>query len=216
MRGAALLIGAILLSGCGSLASNPGADFSDAPESRARPALAIPRHASYAEALAAWRGPEDVNAWIGAEFQYDMDRAVALSETARAGQPATPIIEPAAFYARPEGVCVDLARFAVETLRRVAPELRVRYLMIEFEPASVRGQVLRRHWVAVYENADGIRVVADSKRPGIIAGPYQTLQQFAEEYARLRGRQIVHYRELDSYQRKMKSAASRQVRERLE
>jgi hypothetical protein len=27
-----------------------------------------------------------------------------------------PIIEPAAFFAKPSGVCIDLARFAVETL----------------------------------------------------------------------------------------------------
>jgi hypothetical protein len=44
--------------------------------------------------------------------------------------------------------------------------------MIEFDPVSLAGNTLRRHWIASYER-NGMRYFfADSKRPGHIAGPY--------------------------------------------
>jgi hypothetical protein len=212
MRATARLLGVALVAGCAALpptsdlATDPA---SDAPERRAAFVVPVRQHASYVEALAAWRGPEDLNAWIGAMFEYDTDRAVALSETQRAGTPAPPVHDPEAFFARPKGVCVDLARFAVETMARVSPELKARYLVIEFDPARLRGNVVRRHWVAVYERADGFRVVADSKRPGVIAGPYATIDEFVADYARYRGREVVAYSELDSYLRKPRAQARR-------
>jgi hypothetical protein len=209
MRFVVLPFAAALLWGCGTLPASSDA-ASDAPEPNARAAVrSLPMPASYAEALAAWHAPRDVNAWIGAKFEYDTDRAVALSESQRRAGPAPRIVEPAAFYDRPAGVCVDLARFAVETLKQVSPEVEARYLMIEFDPATLRGQVLRRHWVVVYDSPEGLRVFADSKRPGVIAGPYRTVDEFIAEYARFRQRQVVSYRELDSYQRRQRTQAKR-------
>lgn len=190
----------VLLTGCASVRDTLDR-ASDAPEPGYTRSVPTPQPATYEQALAAWGHAEDVNAWIGANFRYDVDRAVALSERQRAAGPSVSILEPHAFYANPAGMCVDLARFAVETLRHVSPGANARYLMIEFDPASIRGQVLRRHWVAVYESSDGIRVVADSKRPGLISGPYRTVDEFVSEYAQYRQRRIVSYRELDSYQR---------------
>jgi len=210
MRSFAFLAGAaLLISGCTlvPLQADPG---SDAPERRPSAAEAVWRPDSYRQALASWRTPEDVNAWIGATFEYDVERAIALSESQRAARPAPPILDPGAFFERPKGVCVDLARFAVETLQAVAPALKPRYLMIEFNPTRLRGQVLRRHWVVAYEGADGLRIIGDSKRPGVIAGPYRTLDDFIGDYARYRGREIVSYRELESYQRKLRQQRAQQ------
>ena len=134
-----------------------------------------------------------------------MSRAMQLSETQRQANGRMPILAPEAFFAAPRGVCVDLSRFAVETLRAIAPEARAAYVMIEFDPVSISGNTLRRHWVASFER-DGKRYFfADSKRPGHMAGPYGSTQEFIDEYARYRGRRIVSFREAESFERKART-----------
>ena len=182
---------------------------SDAPAPRAATAQPQPVFASYADALAAWREPEDVNAWIGARFAYDSHRALLLSESERAVGKAPAIYEPSEFYSRPIGICVDLSRFAVETLRALAPELNPRYLMVEFSPMLRKGQVLRRHWLASYERDGGHYFFADSKVPGQISGPYASVQAFISEYAAVRQRQVLGFRLQDSYRRQPRSQQRR-------
>ena len=199
-----------------ALAASPGAPAadprSDAPEDRVVVAPARPAPPDYRAALAAWRGVDDVNAWIGASFAYDADRAMRLSETQRASA-RLPIHPPDAFYATPSGVCVDLARFGVETLRAIDPATKPVYLMIEFAPMAVAGNVLRRHWLAGFER-DGARwFFADSKRPGHLAGPYASTAAFVDAYATYRGREVVAFRERDGYERTMRAQAPRHVRE---
>ena len=187
--------------------------LSDAPEDPPRPTREIADFPSYAQAVQAWRTPEDLNAWIAAKFEYDMERSMLLSETQRAQKAGPPIYPPADFFAAPKGICVDLSRFAVETLRAVAPELKARYVMIEFDPVAIRGNTLRRHWVATFER-DGKRYFfADSKRPGHIAGPYATTQAFLDDYAKYRGREIVAFRELETFMRRTKTPAAKPRRE---
>lgn len=202
----------LLLASCASPV--PGADpRSDEPEHRVASTRAVVEAASYTEALARWHDPEDLNAWIGARFTYDRPRALQLSETQRLRGPTPPIHAPDAFFARPQGICVDLSRFAVETLQQVAPALKPRYLMIEFDPVSLSGQVLRRHWVAAFERDGALYVFADSKRPGHIAGPYPGVTAFAADYAQYRGRPIVAVKALASYQRRLKTRAPRHLRD---
>ncbi len=186
---------------------------SDAPESRTTPAGLTSLPASYPEALRSWHRPEDVNAWIGARFEYDFDRAVKLSETQRARVDRVEIHKPELFFARPSGVCVDLARFAVETLRTIAPSSKPAYLMIEFDPLVISGSMLRRHWLVMFEREERFYFFADSKRPGHVAGPYATIQQFIDQYGPYRGRRIVSYRSLESYERKLKKQAPKATRE---
>jgi len=181
---------------------------SDAPEGRERSAMHVPNFPSYAQAVQAWRTPEDLNAWIGARFEYDGERSMVLSETQRAQKPGPPIYPPAEFFAAPKGICVDLSHFAVETLRAVAPDLKARYLMIEFDPAVIKGNTLRRHWVATFERGGHRYFFADSKRPGHIAGPYETTQAFLDDYAKYRGREIVAFREPESYLRRIRTPAN--------
>lgn len=185
---------------------------SDAPESRPVAAVGVNLPASYAEALGAWRNVDDVNAWIGARFEYDFHRAARLSENQRAQKGRVEIHRPEAFFAEPSGICVDLARFAVETLRAVAPEAKARYLMIEFDPVVIKGNTLRRHWVTQVERDGALYFFADSKRPGHVAGPYASAEAYIEEYARYRDRPIVAHRALDSYERRMKARAEKTVR----
>ncbi len=201
------LLGTLLLSA--ALAASPVADpLSDAPEARA-PAVAFVDAPTYAQALAAWRSAEDVNAWIGARFEYDTARAIRLSETQRQAQGRLPIHAPGDFFVSPKGVCVDLSRFAVEALAAIAPQSRPRYVMIEFDPVTIGGNALRRHWVAAFERDGRLYVFADSKRPGVVAGPFDTLQAFAEEYARYRGRKIVSITERATYERAARTAATK-------
>jgi hypothetical protein len=183
---------------------------SDAPETRVSGASLLKEASSYNEALSIWRSAEDVNAWIGAKFQYDMSRALQLSETQRQQNGRLPIHRPEVFFSVPSGVCVDLARFGVETLRAVDPQAKPRYLMIEFNPVSIAGNTLRRHWVVSFEREGQHYFFADSKRPGHIAGPYKSTQEFISEYARYRGREIVAFREMESCERKARTPAGRQ------
>jgi hypothetical protein len=186
---------------------------SDAPEVRVPPGRAVIDAGMYREALESWRTPEDINAWIGAKFEYDLDRAILLSESQRMGKPSPVIHAPEAFFASPRGVCVDLARFAVESLRVVAPDVQVKYVMIEFNPVAIAGNTLRRHWVVSFERGGMLYYFADSKRPGHIAGPYGNTQEFIADYSMYRGRDIVSFKELQSNQRRLKTPARRGQRE---
>ena len=185
-------------------------ELPDAPEARERavaPRSGAPQ--TYAEALAIWKAPEDIARFIDASFVYDRSRALALAEPsdARAVRPA--IHRPEAMYASPEGVCVDLARFGVETLNRLDAAFAARYLMLEFEPVVVDGRTLRRHWIASFRRDGKVWFFADSRRPGHVAGPYESVDAFVADYARYRARPIVSWRETDTFLRTMRAAARR-------
>lgn len=186
---------------------------SDAPEGQRLHVAAFKDAASYSQALQVWRTPEDVNAWIGAKFHYDPSRAMALSENQRGSSGPLPIYQAHEFFAAPSGVCVDLSRFAVETLRQIDPDLKANYLMIEFSPVTLRGNTLRLHWLAFFARDGKYYFFADSKRPGLIAGPYASAQEFVAEYSAYRNRQVVAFRELGSYQRRQRAKALKQNRE---
>lgn len=177
----------------------------DAPEVQAGRAPAVHHPESYEQALRSWHAPEHVNTWIADAFEYDRDRAIRLSETQRQAQGTLPIHAPAQFFSQPVGVCVDLARFAVETLQAIAPEVQPKYVMLEFAPVTVQGHTLRRHWLVSFERDGKVYFFADSKRPGHIAGPYASTSEFVAAYAQYRGREVVAFRELSSYQRRIKA-----------
>lgn len=205
------ILGLCALASCAVV--QPAADpASDAPEHRLSRPTAERLPASYAEAVRTWHGADEVNSWIAARFEYDTARAVRLAESQRSLVDRVRIHPPEAFFADPTGVCVDLARFAVETLRVVAPESRPKYLMIEFDPVVISGATLRRHWLVAYEREGALYLFADSKRPGHVAGPYTDVAQFIEQYATYRGRRIVSFRITDTYERTLKQRAPRATR----
>lgn len=195
----------LALSGASVLAASAPPGPSDAPDPGYERPRATAAPANYAAALATWRKAESINDWIAAGFEYDSARASALSESARAAGVRTVVHEPEAFFAQPRGVCVDLARFAVATLRRVEPQAQAAYVMIEFDPVVKDGQVLRRHWLASFRRDGAWYFFADSKRPGHIAGPYAGVEPFIAEYAAYRGRPVVSYRITDTYERRLRT-----------
>jgi hypothetical protein len=183
--------------------------FSDAPE-HTRDSNAVSKAAeSYEHALQVWKTPEDINAWIAANFTYDNTRSMRLSETQRAEKERFAIYKPLEFFAYKTGVCVDLSRFAVETLREINAHYDPKYLMIEFDPIQINGNTLRRHWLASFKRDGKTYFFADSKRPWYIAGPYNDTQAFINEYEQYRGRKIIAFRELASYQKQRRTQTLR-------
>jgi hypothetical protein len=180
---------------------------SDAPEYACDSTGLFEAADSYEHALHSWKTPEDVNAWIAANFSYDMARAVRLSETQRAKDEQLSIYHPAEFFNTKAGVCVDLSRFGVETLRRIDPQSDPKYLMIEFDPIRISGNTLRLHWLVSFKRDGKTYFFADSKRPGYIAGPYNATREFINDYERYRGRKIMAFREVESYKRKQRTQA---------
>jgi hypothetical protein len=173
---------------------------------RAEPLYAPDAETAYDRAVQTWKTAEDVNAWVAASFSYDVDRAVQLSATQRQKNGTIAIHEPAPFFETGSGVCVDLARFGVETLRRVAPQSEPRYVMLELEPAQIRGSTLRLHWLVSFRRDDKLYFFADSKRPGHIAGPYDDTQAFVASYA-YDGRRVISFREVETYEKTRRSGA---------
>jgi hypothetical protein len=199
----AWLLAWVVLSGCAG--TPPGsASWSDAPDPLPMAAARAAGPASYDEALRIWKTPEDIAAWSAARFTYDTDRALQLSETERRKGADPTIPAPADLFERPTGTCLDLARFGLETLQRIDPQSRPRYLMVEFEPLQLQGRTLRRHWLVSFRRGDGVYVFADSKRPWLVAGPYNSVDAFIREYERFRGRNIVRFYETDSYRRQLR------------
>ena len=179
----------------------------DAPEYEPDSTVLFKAADSYEDALGNWKTPEDISAWIAANFSYDMARAMRLSETQRAKGEQFSIYHPREFFVTKAGACVDLSRFGVETLRSIDPSSDPKYLMIEFDPVQITGNTLRFHWLASFKREGKSYFFADSKRPGHIAGPYSGPREFVEEYAQYRERRIVAFRELESYQKQRRAQA---------
>jgi hypothetical protein len=204
MVSAVKLVTLLFLAGCASVLH--GAEpTSDAPEVTRDSTVAFKAADSYENTLNLWKTAEDMNAWIAANFSYDRARAVRLSETQRAKKEEFSIYSPSEFFNTKTGVCVDLSRFGVETLKRIDPKSDPKYLMIEFDPIQIAGNTLRRHWLVSFKRDGKSFFFADSKRPGHIAGPYKDAREFIHEYAQYRGRRIVAFREVESYQKQRRT-----------
>jgi hypothetical protein len=188
--------------------------FSDEPDNPRDANMPYKVADSYQHALQVWKTPEDINGWINANFSYDTARAMKLSETQRTKNGRLAIYQPSAFFEKKAGVCVDLARFGLETLRSIDPHSDPKYLMIEFEPMQIQGNTLRLHWLVSFRWDGKIYLFADSKRPGHMAGPYKDLQVFIAEYEQYRGRKIVAFREVDSYEKKQRTQAPKPQRQK--
>jgi len=164
---------------------------------------------SYSQALDLWKTAEDINKWIAGSFIYDKARAIKLSWNQRTTNGGIPIYNPSELFESKAGVCVDLARFGVGTLRIIDPNSDPKYLMIEFDPIQINSNTFRLHWLVSFKR-DGMKYFfCDSKRPGYIAGPYPSTQVFISKYEQYRGRKIVAHRELESYQKQRKSQSEK-------
>ena len=194
----------LLLAGYANVL-HPAESSSDAPEYARDSTVLFKTADSYEQALQIWKTPEDINAWIAANFSYDIARAMRLSETQRAKNEQLSIYHPAELFNTKTGVCVDLSRFGVETLRRIVPQSDPKYLMIEFDPIHISENTLRFHWLVSFKRDGKTYFFADSKRPGHIAGPYNETREFIQDYERYRGRKIMAFREVESYQKQKRT-----------
>jgi hypothetical protein len=153
---------------------------------------------SYAKAVSNWTTIEDVNNWIKNSFIYDMNRAKLLANNSKSkGQ--IPIYTPEQFWVIKKGMCVDLSRFAYETAKSIDSTSYVKYLKIEFEPVEIEGNKFVNHWIVAYKENGSYSFFADSRRPGIIDGPYTTVEEFIRYYEKFRGRMINSFELLDAY-----------------
>jgi len=159
---------------------------------------------SYTRALVTWKTAEEINKWVAGSFTYDRARAIELSSDRKNSKKGISIYKPSEFFVNKAGVCVDLARFGVETLKIINPNSDPNYLMIEFDPIQINGHTYRLHWLVSFKKDGKKYFFCDSKRPGFLAGPYNSTQAFINEYEQYRGRKIVAHRELESYKKKRK------------
>lgn len=176
------------------------------------PGGSAPEYASYDEARTGWKAsgnaPEALNAWIGANFSYDRSRAKS---------PDIRVYEPVELFEKKSGICVDLSRFAYETLKGrdtvpgIAPESDPKYLKIAFEPCKLGPKILSLHWLVRVKTGEDFYFLADSKHQGRTYGPCASTQEFVEAYQRLRCRKVLCYNERDTYRRE---AASRTLKTR--
>lgn len=195
------VMGFVRLSFCQEVDSS-SLFLSDAPVLHEKN-LNVPNYPTYDEAINKWNNPYDIENWIGAYFEYDLKRAIDLGENS-SERASVGILSPDEFYNDPRGVCVDLSRFAVETLNKIDSGSQAKYLMIEFEPIEIEGIVLRKHWVATYQSDKGYYVFGDSKRPGNVVGPFKNVESFIKEYEIFRSRKVTNWKALDSFSKRKK------------
>lgn len=157
---------------------------------------------SYLEAIQKWKTVYDVNHWIAENFKYDMDRAMQFANS-NIQRKAT-IYKPAEVFDHKKGICVDLSRFAFETVQSVNHTIGIKYLMIDFEPLEIGNSIFRKHWMVVFKENNQFYTMADTKRPGYIGGPYNDLSEWMADYQKFRKRKIISYTLMDTYEKKLK------------
>jgi len=186
----------------------------DEPETVAGKTISKQAVFSYTQALDIWKTADDINAWVGNHFKYDRARAFLLSSGKKNKKNRSFIYRPAEFFTSKAGVCIDLARFGVETLKKIDMDSDPKYLMIEFDPVQINGNTFRLHWLVSFKKAGKNYFFCDSKRPGFIAGPYKSTQDFIIEYEQYRARKIITHKELESYKKtkKRKSVTTKRAK----
>jgi len=177
----------------------------DEPEVGRKEAIPYKMIDSYAQALGLWKTAEDINKWVTGSFTYDRARAIELASNQKNRKKGVSVYMPSEFFVTKSGVCVDLARFGVETLKIIDPNSDPNYLMIEFDPIRINGNPFRLHWLVSFKKNGMKYFFCDSKRPGYIGGPYISTQVFISEYEHYRNRKIVAHSEVESYQKRRKS-----------
>ena len=207
-------IGAVVLAcSVGAAVAQRADPASDAPESRSLPTRPLVQADTYDEALARWRSADDINAWIGVRFQYDVRRALQLSETQRERGGRLPIHAPDAFFAQPHGVCVDLSRFAVDTLRRIDPASKPVYLMIEFDPVAIRARCCAATGSHAFSATGSCTFSPTRSGPGTWPVRMPDTAAYIRDYAAYRGRTIVAFREMESTDKQRRTLALKQPRD---
>ena len=56
----------------------------------------------------------------------------------------------------------------------------------------------------IYKENDQLYIMADTKRPGHISGPYNAMSEFITAYEDFRKRKIISYKITDTYKKRLK------------
>ena len=166
---------------------------------------------NYKEAIQDWNSINDIHSWVSENFEYDFERAKRLSNNNKETT-KVPIYKPEEFYVLKKGICVDLSRFAFESVKKVDSSIYIKYLKIKFEPLTIEGSKFVNHWLVAYKKNDKYYFFADSNRPKILAGPFNSIDEFIFDYEKFRKRNIESFNLLNSYRKKQKLKISKQVK----
>ncbi len=174
-------------------------DFNEKPKS-----IAFSDSLDYHNTIKNWHSIEDVHQWIASNFSYDLDRAMLLANNKKT-KTNLAIYNPEEFWKTKKGICVDVSRFAYESLKMIDSSAQVNYLKIEFEALNYNGSQFINHWLVSLKKPEGYYFFADSKRPKKLDGPYLQVKSFINKYEAFRQRKIKSYSLLDSYKKRLKA-----------
>lgn len=169
---------------------------------------AIVETSNYFETVSHWSTFKDVYNWVKYNFCYDFARAQLLANNSNKKNKIS-IYSPEELWIKKKGICVDLSRFAYETIQLIDSSAISNYLKIEFEPLEINGSRFVNHWLILLKEKDEFYFFADSKRPDILDGPYESVQEFIKKYEKFRGRKINSYALLNSYKKTTKKKRSK-------
>lgn len=68
------------------------------------------------------------------------------------------------------------------------------------------------HWLIALRKNNKYYFFADSKRPEIKDGPYETVEDFIENYEKFRARKINSYKLLNSYKKVKKTRTAKSIK----
>ncbi|ANQ83538.1 hypothetical protein [Azoarcus olearius] len=152
----------------------------------AAPAVHAQSGAGYEAAVAGWSRYQDVAGWLEGNFSFDRGRLDTILQRTRQNGPAGLLARAAdGTFALRSGYCTDAAAFAIQSLNRINPGYRARYVFIK----NRYGQP--HHWVAGFMDGDKLMVMDYGAGPEWSAmrgvhGPYASLDDYAAFLGSLR------------------------------
>ncbi len=97
---------------------------------------------------------------------------------------------------------------ALKHSKKIDPNSSPNSTYDRFYPIQINGNTFRLHWLVSFKKNGMKYFFCDSKRPGFLAGPYNSTQAFINEYEQYRGRRITAHRELRILQKEEETKIS--------
>ena len=101
---------------------------------------------------------------------------------------------------------IELTPVRYKSLRAIELESAPKYGKITFAPTYVHSCLFQKHWLATFIRGGLHYFFADTKRPGLIAGPFKLPEHFVVEYEQFHQRQVLSFRLLSSHRRTLRNA----------
>lgn len=169
---------------------------------------------NFEKSVQGWHSIQDMNNWIGKYFVYDKVRMAKFGANVPASERGQVYTSDQLLDGR-SGVCFDLSRFVYEAISQMPMNPKVdnlKYTKINFDPAVINGATIRMHWMIEYQIGGKFYFTGDSRCPGRVYGPYDSVDKFKECYSAFRGRVINSIELVDSYKKKLSTRKLRSSR----